>query len=97
MGRYKLTVAMVETLMKEYETSVPVAMHLDHGPDFEQCALAIQAGFKSVMIDGSDLTLEENIALTKNVVELAHILDVYVVDDLGRYGGEKVFFVVVDA
>src|SRR5690625_116116 len=97
MGGYKLTVTMVEALMEEYGTTVPVAMHLDHGPDFEQCALAIQAGFKSVMIDGSHLPLEENIALTKKVVELAHIHGVSVEAELGRIGGEEDDLVVDDA
>src|SRR5690625_1126330 len=88
---------MVDALLEEYGTTVSVAMHLDHGPDFEQCALAIQAGFKSVMIDGSHLPLEENIALTKKVVELAHFHGVSVEAELGRSGGEEDDLVVDDA
>lgn len=97
MGGYKVAVAMTEALMSEYGTTVPVAMHLDHGASFEQCAEAIHAGFPSVMIDGSHLPLEENIALTKKVVELAHIHGVSVEAELGRIGGEEDDLVVEDA
>src|SRR5699024_5775815 len=72
MGGFKVVVAMVKALMEEYGTTVPVAIHLDHGSSFEKCAEAIHAGFTSVMYDGSHLPLEENIANTKKVVELAH-------------------------
>src|SRR5699024_6984479 len=88
---------MVKSLMEEYGTTGPVDIHLDHGSSFEQCALAIQAGFTSVMIDGSHLPLEENIALTKKVVELAHIHGVSVEAELGRIGGEGDDVVVGDA
>ncbi|HEX6594787.1 MAG TPA: class II fructose-1,6-bisphosphate aldolase [Bacillota bacterium] len=97
MGGYKAVVSIVKGLMEEYGTTVPVAIHLDHGSSFEQCALAIQAGFTSVMIDGSHLPLEENIALTKKVVELAHIHGVSVEAELGRIGGEEDDVVVDDA
>lgn len=97
MGGFKVVVAMVESLMEAYSTTVPVAIHLDHGSSFEACAQAIQAGFKSVMIDGSHLPLEENIALTKKVVELAHINSVSVEAELGRIGGEEDDLVVDDA
>lgn len=97
MGGFKVTVAIVESLMEAYGTTVPVAMHLDHGSSFEECAQAIHAGFKSVMIDGSHLPLEENIALTKKVVELAHIHGVSVEAELGRIGGQEDDLVVDDA
>ena len=97
MGGYKVVVAMVEALMEEYGTTVPVAIHLDHGSSFEQCARALQAGFKSVMIDGSSLPLEENIELTKKVVELAHIYGASVEAELGRIGGQEDDLVVDDA
>lgn len=97
MGGYKVVVAMVEALMEEYGITVPVAIHLDHGSSFEQCARALQAGFKSVMIDGSSLPLEENIALTKKVVELAHIYGASVEAELGRIGGQEDDLVVEDA
>src|SRR5699024_7583948 len=97
MGGFKVVVAMVKALMEEYGTSVPVAIHLDHGSSFETCAEAIHAGFTSVVYDGSHLPLEENIANTKKVVELAHIHGVSVEAELGRIGGEEDDLVVDDA
>lgn len=97
MGGFKLVVAMVEALMEEYDVTVPVAIHLDHGSSFEMCAKAIQAGFTSVMIDGSHHPLEENIELTKKVVELAHIHGVSVEAELGRIGGQEDDLIVDDA
>jgi fructose-bisphosphate aldolase class II len=97
MGGFKLVVAMVKELMEEYGMTVPVAIHLDHGSSFESCAKAIQAGFTSVMIDGSHHPLEENIALTKKVVELAHFHGVSVEAELGRIGGQEDDLVVDDA
>src|SRR5690625_1207057 len=97
MGGFKVVVAMVKALMEEYNTSVPVAIHLDHGSSFQKCAEAIHAGFTSVMYDGSHLPLEENIANTKKVVELAHIHGVSVEAELGRIGGEEDDLVVEDA
>src|SRR5690625_3096372 len=97
MGGFNVVVAMVENLMKEYGTTVPVAIHLDHGSSFEKCAEAIHAGFTSVMYDGSHLPLEENIANTKKVVELAHIHGVSVEAELGRIGGQEDDLVVDDA
>src|SRR5690625_2603446 len=97
MGGYKVAVKMAEALMEEYGTTVPVAMHLDHGSSFEQCARAIHAGFPSVMYDGSHLPLEENIANTKKVVELAHLHGVSVEAELGRIGGEEDDIIVDDA
>jgi fructose-bisphosphate aldolase class II len=97
MGGFKFVVAMVRELMEEYGVTVPVAIHLDHGSSFESCAKAIQAGFTSVMIDGSHHPLEENIALTKKVVELAHFHGVSVEAELGRIGGQEDDLVVSDA
>lgn len=89
MGGFKFVVKMVEALMEEYGTTVPVAIHLDHGSSFESCAKAIHAGFTSVMIDGSHFPLDENIALTQKVVELAHMFGVSVEAELGRIGGQE--------
>src|SRR5690625_4487804 len=97
MGGYKVAVKMAKALMDEYGTTVPVSMHLDHGSSFEACAQAIHAGFPSVMIDGSHLPLEENIALTKKVVELAHIHGVSVEAELGRIAGQEDDLNVEDA
>ncbi|MDQ0339387.1 fructose-bisphosphate aldolase class II [Caldalkalibacillus uzonensis] len=97
MGGFKLVVNMVKALMEEYNVTVPVAIHLDHGSSFENCVKAIHAGFTSVMIDGSHLPLEENIALTKKVVDVAHALGVSVEAELGRIGGQEDDLVVDDA
>jgi len=97
MGGYKVAVKMAKALMEEYGITVPVAMHLDHGSSFAACAQAIHAGFSSVMYDGSHLPLEENIANTKKVVELAHLHGVSVEAELGRIGGEEDDLVVDDA
>ncbi|WP_100332495.1 class II fructose-bisphosphate aldolase [Bacillus xiapuensis] len=97
MGGFKLVVEMVKALMEEYKVTVPVAIHLDHGSSFEMCAKAIQAGFTSVMIDGSHHPLDHNIELTKKVVELAHIHGVSVEAELGRIGGQEDDLIVDDA
>jgi len=64
--------------------NVPVAIHLDHGSSFEQVIKCLRAGFSSVMFDGSNLMLEENIAVTKKVVEAAHAVGVSVEGELGQ-------------
>jgi fructose-bisphosphate aldolase class II len=69
------------------ETDLPIAVHLDHGDSFELCKSCIDGGFTSVMIDGSHLPFEENIALTKKVVEYAHDKGVTVEGELGRLAG----------
>lgn len=69
------------------ETDLPVVLHLDHGQDFEICKEVIDAGFTSVMIDGSHLPYEENISVTKNVVEYAHSKGIWVEAELGRLAG----------
>jgi fructose-bisphosphate aldolase class II len=66
---------------------VPISMHLDHGEDFETVAKCVEAGFTSVMIDGSFLKFEENIALTKKVVNIAHPKGVSVEAELGKLAG----------
>ena len=67
-------------------SSVPVTIHLDHGASYEQVLLAIQSGFTSVMIDGSMLPFDENIAITKRVVDTAHAVGVSVEGELGTIG-----------
>ncbi len=69
------------------EDDVPVVIHLDHGSSFEMCKDCIDGGFTSVMIDGSHLSFEENIALTKQVVEYAHDKGVWVEAELGKLAG----------
>lgn len=75
--------------MAALSASVPVALHLDHGTDFNQVIECIRAGFTSVMIDGSHLPLEENIKLTRKVVEVAHAVGVSVEGELGRLVGTE--------
>ena len=71
----------------EKETGLPIALHLDHGPDFETCKSCIDGGFTSVMVDGSHLPYEENVALTKKVVDYAHAHGVVVEGELGQLAG----------
>src|SRR5574344_1474886 len=77
----KLVEAALET------TNVPIALHLDHGEDFEICKACIDGGFSSVMIDGSRFPIEENIAVTKKVVDYAHARGVSVEAELGKLAG----------
>lgn len=79
--------AMVAALAQE--ASVPVAMHLDHGDGFALCAQALRSGYTSVMIDGSKLPLEENIALTYKVSEMCAAVGVPVEGEIGRVGGKE--------
>ena len=69
------------------ETDLPICLHLDHGDSFELCKSCIDGGFTSVMIDGSHLSFEDNIKLTKQVVEYAHDKGVVVEGELGRLAG----------
>ena len=78
-------VAMVKAAAEE--TGLPIALHLDHGPNFETCKDCIDGGFTSVMIDGSSLPLVENIAVTKKVFEYAHAHGVVVEGELGTLAG----------
>lgn len=89
MGGFKVVVNMVKGIIEESNITVPVAIHLDHGTSFESCAKAIHAGFTSVMIDASSKPLEENIEITSQVVELAHIHGVSVEAELGIVGGQE--------
>lgn len=76
---------LVEAALEE--TDLPIALHLDHGDSFELCKSCIDGGFTSVMIDGSHLSFDENIALTRQVVEYAHANGVVVEGELGRLAG----------
>ncbi len=69
------------------DTGLPIAVHLDHGEDFEVCKSCIDGGFTSVMIDGSKHSFEDNIALTKQVVDYAHARGVVVEGELGKLAG----------
>ncbi|WP_300685916.1 class II fructose-bisphosphate aldolase [Acutalibacter sp. 1XD8-36] len=77
----------IEALAKN--TGVPVALHLDHGDSFDLCAQALRAGYTSVMIDGSRLPLDQNIALTRRVVEICSPSGVPVEGEIGCVGGKE--------
>ena len=76
---------MIEAALEEHD--VPVALHLDHGPDFETCKMCIDNGFTSVMIDASKYDFEENVRITKEVVDYAHSHGVVVEAELGTLAG----------
>jgi fructose-bisphosphate aldolase class II len=78
-------IKLVEAALED--SGLPICLHLDHGEDFEICKSCIDGGFTSVMVDGSKLPFEENIALTKKVVEYAHERGVVVEAELGRLAG----------
>ena len=77
---------MVEAAVEEHP-EVPIALHLDHGPDLETCKMCVDSGFTSVMFDGSKYDFEENIRLTKEVVDYAHSHGVVVEAELGKLAG----------
>lgn len=89
MGGPDVIVGMVKGLIKDLNISIPVAIHLDHGGSFEVCKEVIDAGFTSVMIDASRNKLEDNIAITKKVVEYAHPKGVSVEAEVGHIGGTE--------
>ncbi|GFO60207.1 fructose-bisphosphate aldolase [Geomonas silvestris] len=74
-------------MIREKGSQIPVALHLDHGDSYELCVACIESGFSSVMIDGSHLPYEENVALTRKVVEFAHRFEVTVEGELGVLAG----------
>ena len=77
---------MVKVAAEEHP-NIPIAIHLDHGPDFETCKMCVDNGFTSVMFDGSKYDFEENIRLTKEVVDYAHSHGVVVEAELGKLAG----------
>jgi len=89
MGGFHTVVGMVKGLMTDLKITVDVAIHLDHGSTFESCKNAIDAGFSSVMIDGSHHPINDNIAMTKEVVDYAHARGVSVEAEVGTVGGQE--------
>lgn len=89
MGGFVSVVYLVKGLIESLKLTIPVAIHLDHGPSFEACKEAIDAGFTSVMIDASHYPIEENIRITKTVVDYAHARGVSVEAEVGRVGGQE--------
>lgn len=88
MGGYKTIVGMVNGMLEELNITVPVALHLDHG-SYEGAKKAIEAGFSSVMFDGSHYSIEENIAKTKEIIDIAHAKGISVEAEVGSIGGEE--------
>ncbi len=84
-AKHEYLMALAQAAIKD--TGIDLALHLDHGADFEICKACIDGGFTSVMIDGSKYSFEENIALTKKVVEYAHANGVTVEGELGKLAG----------
>lgn len=84
-AKHAYLVKLVEAAL--IDTDLPIALHLDHGDDFEICKSCIDGGFSSVMIDGSKHSFEDNIILTKKVVEYAHAHGVVVEGELGKLAG----------
>ena len=89
MGGFNVVSAMVKELIKSLNITIPVALHLDHGSSVENCISAIDSGFTSVMIDASKYDLDENIKITKEVVEYAKKYNVTVEAEVGHIGGEE--------
>lgn len=89
MGGAKVVADMVKALVETMDVKQPVALHLDHGSSFESCKAAIDAGFTSVMIDGSHHPIAENVEMTKQVVEYAHAKGVSVEAEVGTVGGNE--------
>ena len=88
MTGFKTVAAMVKAMMEELNITVPVALHLDHGT-YEGCYKCIEAGFSSVMFDGSHFPIEENIAKTSELVKVCHEKGLSIEAEVGSIGGEE--------
>lgn len=88
MTGYNTVVGMVNGMIKELDISVPVALHLDHG-SYEGCLKCVEAGFSSIMFDGSHYPIDENEAKTKELVALAHGKGMSIEAEVGGIGGEE--------
>ncbi len=88
MTGFKTVAAMVKAMLEELNITVPVALHLDHG-GYEGAKKAIDAGFSSVMFDGSHYDIEENVEKTKEIISIAHAKGISVEAEVGSIGGEE--------
>ncbi|MCT4663462.1 MAG: class II fructose-1,6-bisphosphate aldolase [Tissierellales bacterium] len=88
MGGYKTVVGMVNGMLEELKITVPVALHLDHG-SYEGALATIEAGFSSVMFDGSHYAIEENIEKSKEIIRIANEKGISVEAEVGSIGGEE--------
>lgn len=89
MGGFLVVSSMVNALIKELGITIDVCLHLDHGSNFESCRKAIDNGFTSVMIDASKYPIEENMRITKEVVDYAHSHNISVEAEVGHIGGSE--------
>ena len=89
MGGFLVVSSMVKAMIESLKIEIPVCIHLDHGSSFESCKSAIDAGFTSVMIDGSNHELIENIEITKAVVDYANERGISVEAEVGHIGGTE--------
>ena len=88
MAGYKTVVGMVKGMMEEQKITVPVALHLDHG-SYEGCLKCVEAGFSSIMFDGSHYPIEENVAKTKELVKITREHGMSLEAEVGSIGGEE--------
>ena len=88
MGGYDVVMGMVNALIKDQNITVPVSVHLDHG-SYDHCYKCMEAGFPSVMFDGSKYSIEENIQKTKELVAAAHAKGISIEAEVGSIGGEE--------
>jgi len=88
MGGYDVVMGMVNGLIKDQNITVPVSVHLDHG-SYDHCYKCMEAGFPSVMFDGSKYSIEENIQKTKELVAAAHAKGISIEAEVGSIGGEE--------
>ena len=88
MTGFKTVAAMVKAMIEELNITVPVALHLDHG-SYEGCLKCVEAGFSSIMFDGSHYPIDENVAKTKELVQLAHDKGLSIEAEVGSIGGEE--------
>lgn len=89
MGGFQVVSNLVKGLIEDLNITIPVSLHLDHGTSIETCKEAMDSGFTSVMIDASKKPLEENIEITRQVVEYAHAKGVTVEAEVGHIGGSE--------
>ena len=88
MAGFKTVTAMVNAMDKDLGVTVPVALHLDHG-SYQGCLDCVEAGFSSIMFDGSHFDIDENVKKTKELVELAHSRGISIEAEVGSIGGEE--------
>ena len=88
MTGFKTVAAMVKAMIEELNITVPVALHLDHGT-YEGCYKCIEAGFSSIMFDGSHYPIDENVEKTKELVKIAHEHGMSIEAEVGSIGGEE--------